>query len=75
MIMFTSSHSISDVQGVNISQGGTIAIKLRLRKVHSPDEFYEFEFVLGTMLHELSHIIHHHHRPPFYELMKELTEV
>lgn len=33
-----------------------------------------FESLMGTMLHELSHIVHSQHRAPFYKLMDELKE-
>ena len=63
-------------QGINMYQtGGTTAIKLRLRPAGRPNNFYGFEVVLGSMLHELSHIVHRHHQPPFWKFLDELTRV
>ena len=53
----------------------TTSIKIRLRPSGRPQELYPFEVVLGTMLHELSHIVHHHHQPPFWKLLDELNKV
>jgi hypothetical protein len=51
-------------------QGDTIAI--RLRRVRSDDSFFDFHHVLGTMLHELCHIVHGPHNDKFYALLDEL---
>lgn len=64
------------MQGINISHGeGTTAIKVRLRPHNRPNEIFRFEVVLGTLLHELSHIVHHNHNAPFWKLLDELNKV
>ena len=63
-------------QGINMSQGGsTIAIKVRLRRPSSNSTFFDFHFILGTLLHEMSHIVHPHHQPPFWKLYHALHAV
>mmetsp|Transcript_16534 Transcript_16534/g.28908 ORF Transcript_16534/g.28908 Transcript_16534/m.28908 type:complete len:353 (-) Transcript_16534:51-1109(-) len=48
-------------------------IALRLRHPKGKGHgLLDFEEVFGTMLHELSHIVHLKHTPAFYQLMDEL---
>ncbi|KAK9824520.1 hypothetical protein WJX72_011052 [[Myrmecia] bisecta] len=61
--------------GLNVGGGGgsTQEIKLRLRRAGDGD-FYPYESVLGTMLHELTHNNISPHNASFYKLLDELTE-
>lgn len=44
-----------NLYGINIDRGAKIC--LRLRPAHDPHSFLDFDFILGTMLHELTHNI------------------
>jgi hypothetical protein len=57
--------------GLNVNRGQEI--KIRLRPHHSPNAFFPFDHILGTMLHELVHIVHGPHNANFYKLLEELT--
>ncbi|KAG0244189.1 hypothetical protein BGW41_000176 [Actinomortierella wolfii] len=57
--------------GVNVNQGQKIQI--RLRQVEAPDSFYPFDDLIGTMLHEMTHIVHGPHNVAFYNLFKDLN--
>ncbi|PKA66286.1 hypothetical protein AXF42_Ash006983 [Apostasia shenzhenica] len=58
--------------GLNIGAG--VEVKLRLRKPNSDWDFFPFEQVLDTMLHELCHIEHGPHDTQFYKLWDELRK-
>jgi hypothetical protein len=60
--------------GINVGGGGgnTQEICLRLRPASSPTTFMDYESILYTMLHELTHNIHSPHAAPFYKLLDEL---
>ncbi len=58
--------------GMNINGGQRIEI--RLRPPHDLDSFIEVERLMDTMLHELSHNVHHNHSAAFYELWEELRK-
>ena len=66
----TSFERCSNLLGWNQNKGGIIAI--RLRKVNAVDSFFDFNHVLGTMLHELVHIEIGPHNAKFYALLDEL---
>ena len=57
--------------GLNVNRGQEI--RVRLRPPHDRSRFYPYEFVLGTMLHELVHIVHGPHNASFYKLLDEIT--
>ena len=59
------------LQGYNKNRGELIA--LRLRSHHNHSTFLSWEHILGTMLHELSHIIVGPHNKDFYRLLDELS--
>ena len=59
-----------NLMGWNQNRGETIAI--RLRQVRSDDSFFDFNHILGTLLHELCHIVHGPHDTHFYALLDEL---
>ena len=40
--------------------------------MHDADSFFDFQHALGTMLHELCHIVHGPHNAQFYALLDEL---
>lgn len=48
-------------------------VAIELRKGWA-GQFKPFESLMGTMIHELAHIVHSQHRAPFYRLMDELEE-
>jgi len=49
--------------GLNVNKGQEI--KVRLRPPGSADGFFEWHHVLGTVLHELVHIVHGPHNAAF----------
>jgi len=51
----------------------TIHLRLRKPKFHTT-QLLPWEFVAGTMAHELSHCIHQNHSPAFYKLMEEILD-
>lgn len=51
----------------------TIHLRLREPKRHTT-QLLTWEFVAGTMAHELSHCVHQNHSPAFYKLMEELLD-
>lgn len=55
--------------GLNKNGGQEICIRLRESK---DSELFPFEHALGTMLHELTHIVHGPHNAKFYALLDEL---
>ncbi|KAJ1889828.1 hypothetical protein LPJ66_007825 [Kickxella alabastrina] len=56
--------------GLNINRGQEI--RIRLRPQSHRDQFLEYEELLGTLLHELVHIVHGPHDNMFYRLLDEL---
>ncbi|CAG8669780.1 2977_t:CDS:2, partial [Paraglomus brasilianum] len=56
--------------GVNVDYGSII--KIRLRRPGNENSFIDFESLVGTMLHELTHIIHGPHDAKFYSLLDKL---
>lgn len=65
-----------DGQGLNIGGGGgtTKEIKLRVCKPGS-EAFIDYDFIVGTMLHELCHNVHGPHDAKFYKLLDTISEV
>ncbi len=65
------------LQGLNVGGGGgaTQEIKVRVRKPGSESTFYPYDFILGTMLHEITHNVHGPHDAAFYKMLDTLTEV
>eukprot|EP00249_Psilotum_nudum_P019437 c27252_g1_i3 orf=230-1300(+) len=57
--------------GLNI--GGGQQIRIRLRPHGRESEFFPYEALLGTMLHELTHNEHGPHDAKFYKLLDEIT--
>jgi hypothetical protein len=65
------------LQGLNSGgdgQGNTQRILVRLRHASDDSRFIDFNSVLGTMLHEITHNIHGPHNAAFYKLLDELWE-
>ncbi|KAK9864079.1 hypothetical protein WJX84_003247 [Apatococcus fuscideae] len=62
--------------GLNIGGGGgaTQEIKVRVRKAGDEASFYPYDFILGTMLHEITHNVHGPHDAVFYKMLDTLTE-
>ncbi|KAK0599652.1 hypothetical protein LWI29_007332 [Acer saccharum] len=58
--------------GLNV--GGGVHVKLRLRRPNRDSDFYPFDQVLDTMLHELCHNAHGPHNANFYKLWDELRK-
>ncbi|XP_010675902.2 DNA-dependent metalloprotease WSS1 isoform X1 [Beta vulgaris subsp. vulgaris] len=58
--------------GLNVGRG--IEVKLRLRSPNNELEFYPFDMVLDTMLHELCHNAHGPHNASFYQLWDQLRK-
>ncbi|RUS19783.1 WLM domain-containing protein [Endogone sp. FLAS-F59071] len=57
--------------GLNVSYGYKICI--RLRPHYDANQFLPYESLLGTMLHELTHIVRGPHDQQFYALLDTLT--
>ncbi|KAJ3106695.1 hypothetical protein HDU97_005847 [Phlyctochytrium planicorne] len=57
--------------GLNVNAGREI--KIRLRFAQDETRFFDFEDVLGTMLHELTHNVHGPHDAKFYKYLDDLT--
>ncbi|KAJ3695384.1 hypothetical protein LUZ60_000761 [Juncus effusus] len=58
--------------GLNVNKG--VEVKLRLRRHNREWDFFPFDQVLDTMLHELCHIQHGPHNAQFYKLWDELRK-
>lgn len=58
--------------GLNHNHGAKIQI--RLRSPNNPEVFLPYENILGTLLHELTHIEIGPHNDAFYELLDELKQ-
>ncbi|KAJ7530322.1 hypothetical protein O6H91_15G089300 [Diphasiastrum complanatum] len=58
--------------GLNI--GGGQEIRIRVRRPGWESEFFRFEDLVGTMLHELTHNEHGPHDAKFYKLLDEVTK-
>ncbi|KAI8820814.1 WLM domain-containing protein [Fimicolochytrium jonesii] len=58
--------------GLNVNRG--LEIRIRLRPARDPDSFYDMVFVLGTMLHELTHIVRGPHDAKFYQFLDGLNK-
>ncbi|XP_057472535.1 uncharacterized protein LOC130761092 [Actinidia eriantha] len=58
--------------GLNV--GGGVHVKLRLRRPNRDLDFFPFDQVLDTMLHELCHNVHGPHNASFYKLWDELRK-
>ncbi|XP_058067900.1 DNA-dependent metalloprotease WSS1-like [Magnolia sinica] len=61
------------LQGLNVNGGAQV--KLRLRKHNREWEFFPYEQVLDTMLHELCHNVHGPHNALFYKLWDDIRKV
>uniref|UniRef100_A0A1D1Z5L7 DNA damage response protein WSS1 n=1 Tax=Anthurium amnicola TaxID=1678845 RepID=A0A1D1Z5L7_9ARAE len=61
----------SALLGLNV--GGGAQVKLRLRRPNKED-FFPYEEVLDTMLHELCHIEHGPHNSSFYKLWDDVRK-
>ncbi|KAL2455503.1 zinc ion binding [Forsythia ovata] len=62
----------SALLGLNVGSG--IHVKLRLRRPNRDDQFYPFNEILDTMLHELCHNVHGPHNASFYKLWDEIRK-
>ncbi|CAM9143405.1 unnamed protein product, partial [Scytosiphon promiscuus] len=58
--------------GMNVNRGQKICI--RLRPASDEGNFYPYENVLGTMLHELVHMEIGPHSAKFYKMLDQLTD-
>ncbi|XP_058067899.1 DNA-dependent metalloprotease WSS1-like isoform X2 [Magnolia sinica] len=58
--------------GLNVNGGAQV--KLRLRKHNREWEFFPYEQVLDTMLHELCHNVHGPHNALFYKLWDDIRK-
>ena len=57
-----------NVLGLNINRGAVIKVKLR----RSGSDFYDYNHILGTLLHELTHIKHGNHSADVYTFLDNL---
>ncbi|CAN0880469.1 DNA-dependent metalloprotease WSS1 [Linum grandiflorum] len=60
------------LMGLNI--GGGAEVKLRLRRVNNQWDFFPYEQILDTMLHELCHNAFGPHNSDFYKLLDEIRK-
>ncbi|KAI8365556.1 WLM domain-containing protein [Blakeslea trispora] len=58
--------------GINVNKGWQI--KLRLRPHHDETQFLEYHDILGTLLHEIVHIVRGPHDEMFYKKLEELWQ-
>ncbi|CAL5405344.1 unnamed protein product [Camellia sinensis] len=58
--------------GLNV--GGGVHVKLRLRRPNRDWDFFPFDQILDTMLHELCHNVHGPHNASFYNLWDEIRK-
>ncbi|KAI9015676.1 WLM domain-containing protein [Phycomyces nitens] len=58
--------------GTNVNRG--YKINLRLRPHYDDSIFLDYEDILGTMLHELVHIVKAPHDATFYKMLEELNQ-
>ncbi|KAK3259833.1 hypothetical protein CYMTET_31187 [Cymbomonas tetramitiformis] len=58
--------------GLNVNHGQQV--KVRLRPPGNESDFYPYEHILGTLLHELTHIKVSPHNAAFYKLLDEITQ-
>lgn len=58
--------------GMNVNGGQQIL--LRLRPHSAPNTFYDDEFIISTMLHELTHNVHGPHDQKFYAYLATLEK-
>ncbi|KAA8527052.1 hypothetical protein F0562_008719 [Nyssa sinensis] len=58
--------------GLNV--GGGVHVKLRLRRPNRDWDFFPFDQIIDTMLHELCHNVHGPHNANFYKLWDELRK-
>ncbi|KAL2916069.1 hypothetical protein HK105_204493 [Polyrhizophydium stewartii] len=58
--------------GINVNRGQTI--RIRLRRPGDDTAFLEFDDLVGTMLHELTHNIHGPHDSAFYKYLDGLFD-
>ena len=59
--------------GLNI--GGGAEVKLRLRRPNNELDFFPYDQILDTMLHELCHNRYGPHNADFYNLLDEIRKV
>jgi hypothetical protein len=57
--------------GLNVNRREKICVRLRLPE--DANAFFPLEHVVGTLLHELAHIVRGPHDAAFYKLLDELT--
>ncbi|KAJ2748858.1 hypothetical protein GGI19_005934 [Coemansia pectinata] len=60
----------ANLLGLNVNRGQEI--RIRLRPSHDPTQFLHYYDLLGTMLHELVHIVRSPHDTEFYRILDEL---
>ncbi|CAO0799942.1 unnamed protein product [Mucor circinelloides] len=58
--------------GMNVNRGWKV--NLRLRPHYDETQFLEYEDILGTLLHEMAHIVRGPHDEHFYKLLDELKQ-
>mmetsp|Transcript_3432 Transcript_3432/g.6785 ORF Transcript_3432/g.6785 Transcript_3432/m.6785 type:complete len:470 (+) Transcript_3432:359-1768(+) len=58
--------------GLNVNRGQQV--KVRVRLPGRVNQFYPFEAIMGTLLHELTHNEIGPHNSSFYKLLDEITE-
>ena len=75
--LWQSTAASALLQGLNVGGGGggTREIRIRLRRHGREVHFFDFEHVLGTMLHEMVHNHHGPHNATFYKLLDQYMEV
>ncbi|XAR67378.1 Ubiquitinyl hydrolase 1 [Bertholletia excelsa] len=62
----------SSLLGLNVGHG--VHVKLRLRRPNRDSDFFPFDQILDTMLHELCHNVHGPHNASFYNLWDEIRK-
>eukprot|EP00262_Sarcandra_glabra_P002553 TRINITY_DN12942_c1_g1_i1.p1 TRINITY_DN12942_c1_g1~~TRINITY_DN12942_c1_g1_i1.p1 ORF type:complete len:320 (+),score=57.96 TRINITY_DN12942_c1_g1_i1:153-1112(+) len=73
-VKILSEFSPANPSLLGLNEGGGAQIKLRLRKPNRDWDFFPYEHLLDTMLHELCHIEHGPHNADFYKLWDEIRK-
>jgi DNA-dependent metalloprotease WSS1 len=70
-----TNHTTTASSSSSLTGSTEHTIHLRLRQPqHHTTQLLSWEFVAGTMAHELSHCIHQNHGSEFYKLMEEILD-
>lgn len=61
-----------NLQGLNENRGETISIRVRQTGIGGESDFHSYEYIVGTLLHELVHIEIGPHNKAFHKVLDEI---